>query len=109
MLGLLAGDILAAGSGAALSPRSDGGLAAQATYVGAVFAVSWLDQDEANHPPLVPAAHLPVTLIVSLAGVAVCMSISSRSLVTGLNQVHRVFWLPDLGCVMRARRISPLN
>jgi hypothetical protein len=77
-LGLLAGVVLVAGSGPSLSPLGLGGLAALAAYAGTAFAVSWMGQKEAEHAPVVPAAHLLVTLLVSLVGAATVMALAGQ-------------------------------
>lgn len=77
-LGLLAGIVLVAGSGPALSPLGLGALAGLAAYAGTAFAVSWMEQEEAGNAPVVPAAHLLVTLFVSLAGAAVVMAMAGQ-------------------------------
>jgi hypothetical protein len=77
-LGLLAGVVLVAGSGPYFSPLGLGGLAALAAYAGTAFAVSWMGQKEVEQAPVVPAAHLLVTLFVSLAGAATVMAIAGQ-------------------------------
>lgn len=77
-LGLLAGVVLVAGSAPSLSPLGVGALAALAAYAGTAFAVSWMGQKELEQAPLVPAAHLVVTLFVSLAGAAVVMAVAGQ-------------------------------
>ncbi|WP_146072314.1 hypothetical protein [Arthrobacter sp. Y81] len=77
-LGLLAGVVLGAGSGPSLSPLGLGAFAAMAAYAGTAFAVSWMGQKETEHAPVVPAAHLLVTLFVSLAGAAVVMAVAGQ-------------------------------
>jgi hypothetical protein len=49
-----------------------------AAYAGTAFAVSWKGQKEAEQAPVMPAAHLLVTLIVSLAGAATVMAIAGQ-------------------------------
>jgi hypothetical protein len=77
-LGLLAGVVLGAESGPSLSPLGLGALAALAAYAGTAFAVTWMGQKEAERAPVVPAAHLLVTLFVSLAGAATVMAIAGQ-------------------------------
>lgn len=77
-LGLLAGAVLIAESGPSLSPLGLGVLAGLAAYAGTAFAVSWMGQEEAEHSPVVPAAHLVVTLFASLAGAATVMAIAGQ-------------------------------
>lgn len=74
-LGLLAGAVFVAGSGPSLSPLGLGALAGLAAYAGTAFAVTWTGQKEAEHAPVVPAAHLLATLFVSLAGAASVMAV----------------------------------
>jgi hypothetical protein len=77
-LGLLAGAVLVAGSGPALSPPALGALAGMAAYAGTAFALSWMEQEEAANAPVVPVAHLLVTLFVSLAGAAAVMALAGQ-------------------------------
>jgi hypothetical protein len=75
---LASGVVLGAGSAPFLSPLGLGGLAALAAYPGTAFAVTWMGQIEAEHAPVVPAAHLLVTLFASLAGPATVMAMAGQ-------------------------------
>jgi|GEM_PF-5892262 hypothetical protein len=77
-LGLLSGAVFVGGSGPSLSPLGLGVLAALAAYAGTAFAVSWMGQKDMEHAPVVPAAHLLVTLFVSLAGAATVMAFAGQ-------------------------------
>jgi hypothetical protein len=77
-LGLLAGVILVTGSGPARSPLGLGALTALEAYAGTAFAVTWMGQKETERPPVVPAAHLLVTLFASLAGAATVMNMAGQ-------------------------------
>ena len=77
-LGLLAGVVLVSVSGPGQSSLGLGVLAVLAAYAGTAFAVSWMGQKDPEHAPVVPAAHLLVTLFVSLAGVAAVMGVSGQ-------------------------------
>jgi hypothetical protein len=77
-LGLLAGAVFVAGSGPSLSPLGLGVLAALAAYAGTAFAVSWMGLKEAEQTPVVPAAHLLITLFASLAGAAAVMAVAGQ-------------------------------
>lgn len=77
-LGVLAGVVLASGSGPALSPPEWGVLAALAAFAGTAFAVSWMSQEDPNHAPVLPAAHLLVTLFASLAGAAAALVVAGQ-------------------------------
>ena len=77
-LGLLAGAVLVAGSGPSLSPLGLGSLAGLAAYAGTAFAVTWMGQKEEQHTPVVPAAHLLVTLFISIAGAAAVMAVAGQ-------------------------------
>jgi hypothetical protein len=70
-LGLLAGAVFVAGSGSSLSPLGLGALTSMAAYAGTAFAVSWTGQKDVEQAPVVPAVHLLVTLLFSLAGAAI--------------------------------------
>ncbi|RAX43678.1 hypothetical protein DQ354_19450 [Arthrobacter sp. AQ5-06] len=75
-LGLLAGVVLVTGSGPYLSPVGLGALTAMAAYAGTAFAVSWMGQKNVEQAPVVPAMHLLVTLLISLAGAAIVMAMA---------------------------------
>lgn len=77
-LGLLAGLVQDAGSGRSLSALGLGGIAALVAYAGTAFAVSWMGQKELEHAPVVPGAHLLVTLFASLAGAATVMAVAGQ-------------------------------
>jgi hypothetical protein len=55
-----------------------GALAGVAAYAGTAFAVSWMGQEDAERAPVVPAAHLLVTLFVSLAGAVAVMAFAGQ-------------------------------
>lgn len=77
-LGLLAGAVFVAGSGPFMSPLGLGALTALAAYAGTAFAVSWMGQKEVERAPVMPAAHLLVTLFASLAGAAIVMAVAGQ-------------------------------
>jgi hypothetical protein len=77
-LGLLAGAVFVAGSGPSLSPLGLGALASLAAYAGTAFAVTWTGQKDTEHAPVVPAAHLLVTLFASLVGAATVMAMAGQ-------------------------------
>lgn len=77
-LGLLAGVVFVAGAGPGPSSLGLGALAALAAYAGTAFAVTWMGQKETERPPVVPAAHLLVSLFASLAGAATVMAVAGQ-------------------------------
>jgi hypothetical protein len=76
-LGLLAGVFFVAGSGPS-SSLGLGALGGLAAYSGTAFAVTWMGQEEVEHAPVVPAAHLLVTLFASLAGAAAVLAVAGK-------------------------------
>jgi len=77
-LGVLAGVVLVSGSGPALSTPGWAVLAALGAFAGTSFAVSWMSPGDVNQAPVMPAAHLLVTLFVSLAGASVVFVVVGR-------------------------------
>lgn len=68
VLGLITGVVLAAGKGPSSPPVAMGVAAGLTTYAGTAFALSWMRQTTIERAPVVPAAHLLVSLVFSLAG-----------------------------------------
>ncbi|MBT2596415.1 inorganic diphosphatase [Arthrobacter sp. ISL-72] len=68
VLGLITGVVLATGSGPSSAPLAMGAAAGLTTYAGTAFAMSWLRQERPDRAPVVPAAHLLLSLAFSLAG-----------------------------------------